>query len=75
MADLIPSSFHLPISYVMGYDIRPLDCLREKDDFLKRGLAEKHILFFEHDPHTECCTLESTDRGIRMSESFDIATL
>ena len=75
MADLIPSSFHLPISYVMGYDIRPLDCLQEKDDFLKRGLAEKHILFFEHDPHTECCTLESTDRGIRMSESFDIATL
>jgi len=75
MADLIPSSFHLPISYVMGYDIRPLDCLQEKDVFLKRGLAEKHILFFEHDPHTECCTLESTDRGIRMSESFDIATL
>lgn len=75
MADLIPSSFHLPISYVMGYDIRPLDCLQEKDDFLKRGLVEKHILFFEHDPHTECCTLESTDRGIRMSESFDIATL
>ncbi len=75
MADLIPSSFHLPISYVMGYDIRPLDCLQEKDDFLKRGLAEKYILFFEHDPHTECCTLESTDRGIRMSESFDIATL
>lgn len=75
MADLIPSTFHLPIPYVMGYDIRPLDCLNEKADFLKRGLDEKHILFFEHDPQTECCTLQSTIKGIRMAESFDISTL
>lgn len=75
MADLIPSSFHLPIAYVMGYDIRPLDCLQEREQFLTAGVSQNHIFFFEHDPHTECCTLTNTERGIKLAERFDIASL
>ncbi len=75
MADLIPSQAHIPVSYVMGYDIRPLDCLEERSTFLERGLNENHILFFEHDPKIECCTLTKTEKGIRSADTFTLSEL
>ncbi|MFM9007966.1 MAG: MBL fold metallo-hydrolase [Bacteroidota bacterium] len=75
MADLIPSVAHLPVPYVMAYDTRPLLTLDEKALFLKRAEAEQWILFFEHDPITECCTLKQTDRGIRAEELFSLSAL
>ncbi len=72
MADLIPSHGHIPIPYVMAYDVRPLETLTEKTKILNRAVQENWLLFFEHDPNIELCSLEKTDRGIRMK---DILTL
>lgn len=66
MADLIPSASHLPVSYVMGYDTRPLMAMDEKETFLARAAQNNTLLFFEHDAQIECCSLKQTDRGVRM---------
>jgi glyoxylase-like metal-dependent hydrolase (beta-lactamase superfamily II) len=70
MADLIPSQGHIPIPYVMAYDMFPLTTLNEKKSFLKEAAENDYILFFEHDPQYECCTLQQTERGIRPKEFF-----
>lgn len=70
MADLLPSAGHIPIPYVMAYDMYPLTTLGEKRNFLNTALKNDYILFFEHDPVHECCTLQQTERGIRPKEFF-----
>jgi glyoxylase-like metal-dependent hydrolase (beta-lactamase superfamily II) len=65
MADLIPSVGHIPPNYVMGYDVRPLDTMRERAEFLTEAVADKTILFFEHDPVNECATVMKTERGFK----------
>lgn len=72
MADLLPSSAHIPLPYVMAYDMFPLTTLNEKKSFLTEAQQNNYILFFEHDPLIECCTLQLTDKGIRLQESFNI---
>ena len=69
-ADLIPSSAHLPVSYVMAYDTKPLISLEEKQVFLKDAMKNNAVLFFEHDLLTECCSIEQTEKGIRLKEKF-----
>lgn len=73
MADLLPSAGHMPIPYVMAYDMFPLTTLNEKKRFLDEAAAGNYILFFEHDPQIECCTLQQTERGIRAGESLKIS--
>jgi glyoxylase-like metal-dependent hydrolase (beta-lactamase superfamily II) len=68
MADLLPSVGHIPLPYVMGYDTRPLITLSEKELFLKRAADEEYILFFEHDSVNECCTVQNTEKGVRLKE-------
>jgi glyoxylase-like metal-dependent hydrolase (beta-lactamase superfamily II) len=70
MADLLPSAGHLPIPYVMAYDMFPLVSLQEKKVFLEEALAGDYVLFFEHDPLHECCTLQKTEKGIRVKDFF-----
>lgn len=65
MADLLPSAAHMPLPYVMAYDMHPLTTLNEKQFILNEAAANDFILFFEHDPLNECCTLQQTDKGIR----------
>lgn len=65
MADLLPSTGHIPLPYVMGYDMQPLLTLNEKDIFLNEALKNNYQLFFEHDPANESCSLEMTEKGIR----------
>jgi glyoxylase-like metal-dependent hydrolase (beta-lactamase superfamily II) len=72
MADLLPSQGHIPLPYVMAYDMFPLTTLNEKKSFLKEALAGDYILFFEHDPVYECCTLQQTERGIRLKDFFKL---
>ena len=72
MADLIPSAAHLPLPYVMAYDMFPMKTLMEKDNFLKKALERDAILFFEHDPQIECVSLQQTEKGIRMNEHFSL---
>ena len=75
MADLIPAAAHLPLPYVMAYDMFPLQTLAEKKSFLEEAVDNNYILFFEHDPNIECCTLQRTEKGIRMKEQFPLAAL
>lgn len=74
-ADLIPSAAHISMPWVMAYDMRPLDTLNEKHKLLNEAVANNWVLFFEHDPKIECCTLQQTDRGIRIKETFTLAEL
>ena len=75
MADLLPSAGHIPLPYVMGYDMFPATTLTEKESYLTEALQNDYILFFEHDPTIECCTLQMTDKGIRMQDSFKLSDL
>jgi glyoxylase-like metal-dependent hydrolase (beta-lactamase superfamily II) len=75
MADLIPSSMHVPLPFVMGYDMFPMTTLIEKEIFLKKACQENYILFFEHDPAGECCTVELTERGYKRKEVFNLDAL
>ncbi|MCH2020980.1 MAG: MBL fold metallo-hydrolase [Saprospiraceae bacterium] len=62
-ADLLPSPSHISMPYVMGYDIRPLQTLIEKEWFLNKAVDEEHILFFEHAPEIEACTVKRNEKG------------
>jgi glyoxylase-like metal-dependent hydrolase (beta-lactamase superfamily II) len=75
MADLLPAAAHLPLPYVMAYDMFPLTTLKEKKAFLEEAVEKDFILFFEHDPSIECCTLQRTEKGIRMKESFSLSDI
>lgn len=70
MADLLPSQGHIPIPYVMAYDMFPLTTLHEKKSFLKEAVENDYILFFEHDPQYECCSLQASEKGIRPHQFF-----
>ena len=71
-ADLIPTVGHLPIPYVMGYDIRPLISMEEKNHFLKMACKENFLLFLEHDPYNELISLKQTEKGVRMGEKHSL---
>ena len=72
MADLLPSQGHIPIPYVMAYDMFPLTTLLEKKMFLKEAYENNYTLFFEHDREYECCDLEQTEKGIRPNNFFKL---
>ena len=75
MADLLPSVSHIPLPYVMGYDTRPLLTLDEKEFFLTKCVEEEIVLFLEHDFQNECCTLQQTEKGVRLKEAFSFNSL
>ena len=75
MADLLPSVGHIPLPYVMGYDTRPLITLSEKEKFLRTAEDKNYVLFLEHDYANECCTLQSTEKGIRLKDTFNFSEL
>jgi glyoxylase-like metal-dependent hydrolase (beta-lactamase superfamily II) len=50
LADVIPTSAHLPLPWIMGYDVEPLVTLESKRTLLQRARAEEWLLVFEHDP-------------------------
>jgi glyoxylase-like metal-dependent hydrolase (beta-lactamase superfamily II) len=75
MADLLPSVAHLPIPYIMAYDMFPLTSLNEKKSFLQEAVENDYVLYFEHDPRYECCTLQMTEKGIRAKDLFRLEEL
>ena len=66
-ADLIPTAGHVPLPYVMGYDIRPLTTLKEKDFFLNYAVDNNILLCLEHDSVNEILSLKKTDKGVRIN--------
>ena len=69
-ADLIPTAGHIPVPYIMGYDVRPLLTMKEKSSFLEDAFENDCLLFMEHDPKNEVVSLKKTEKGIRFGESF-----
>lgn len=74
-ADLLPTAGHIPLPYVMGYDTRPLLTLSEKALFLEAAVKDNYYLFLEHDAHNQICTLQTTEKGIRLKEIHTFAQL
>jgi len=72
MGDLLPSTAHIPMPYVMSYDTRPLLTLEDKKRFFAEAVANDYILFFEHDLYNECCTLQETPKGVREKDTFTL---
>ncbi|MCE7058760.1 MBL fold metallo-hydrolase [Dyadobacter sp. CY343] len=68
VADLLPSSFHIPLPWIMSYDMRPLQTMDEKQALLQDAADGNHILIFEHDPIYEAAIVEQTEKGIRIKE-------
>lgn len=73
VADLLPSIGHIPLPYVMAYDTRPLLTMSEKEQFLKEAADNEYILFLEHDPVNECCTVKNTEKGVRLDRTFPLS--
>jgi len=69
--DLFPTTSHIPLPYVMGYDLQPLITITEKKEILPAAVDENWKLFFEHDPETVLATVVNTDKGFKIGEKFD----
>jgi glyoxylase-like metal-dependent hydrolase (beta-lactamase superfamily II) len=72
MADLLPSIGHIPLPYVMSYDMFPIKTLDEKAAFLKKAAENNYILVLEHDAFNECCTVQMTEKGVKLNQTFKI---
>lgn len=70
VADLVPTAGHIPVPYLMGYDTRPLLTMEEKNSFMSTAVEKDYYLFFEHDAHNEICTLQPSEKGVRLNETF-----
>lgn len=71
-ADLFPTTTHLSLPYIMGYDLFPLTTLDEKKKFLPKIAKENWVLFFEHDAFTETCRVGKTDKGFVLSDKLEL---
>lgn len=71
-SDLLPTAAHIPLSWICGFDTRPLISMEEHKRFLSEAYQKNYVLFFEHDIFHECCSLTDTEKGIRMKESFTL---
>lgn len=70
MADLLPTVGHLPLPFVMGYDTRPLLTLDEKEYFLNMAADNNIYLFLQHDAHNEIITVQRTEKGVRLKNTY-----
>lgn len=75
VADLLPSAGHLPVPYVMSYDTRPLITMVEKEAFLQKAVEGQYVLFLEHDPQHECCTVKQTEKGVRLDQVLKLSDI
>lgn len=71
-ADLFPSTAHIPMPYIMGYDTQPLITLDDKKRFFDDAVKNNYSIFFEHDLYNECCNLIETEKGVKVNNSFTL---
>jgi len=67
-ADLVPTSSHVPLAWIMGYDLRPLVTLEEKRRILGQAADEGWVMVFEHDPVLPAARLTRTDKGVVLGD-------
>jgi glyoxylase-like metal-dependent hydrolase (beta-lactamase superfamily II) len=69
--DLIPTASHIPLPYIMGYDLQPLVTLEDKTKILKNAYDEKWMLFFEHDPYASYASIARTEKGYKAENIYN----
>ncbi len=69
--DLVPTSSHIPLPYIMGYDLQPLISVQEKKKLLSLAAEENWKLFFEHDPIYVLATIKITEKGFQFGERYN----
>jgi glyoxylase-like metal-dependent hydrolase (beta-lactamase superfamily II) len=69
MADLMPSSAHIPMPWIMAYDTKPLQTLKDRERFYTEALEHDYVLFFEHDLYNEAGIIHNTEKGVRIKET------
>jgi glyoxylase-like metal-dependent hydrolase (beta-lactamase superfamily II) len=72
MADLLPTLGHIPTAYVTGYDTRPLLSMPEKEWFMNEAAEKGYFLFLEHDAHNPIITVQKTEKGVRLKDTFTL---
>ena len=70
IADMLPSTAHIPLPWIMSYDSSPMTTMEEKKQFLNEAAENDYIFFLEHDLYHECCTVQKTEKGVRVKETF-----
>ncbi|MEL6821424.1 MAG: MBL fold metallo-hydrolase [Calditrichota bacterium] len=73
--DLLPTSRHVSLPWVMAYDIAPLKTLEEKKHYLHLAADQEWLVVFEHDPEVQCTTIEKTEKGYAPGKIVDINSL
>jgi len=68
LGDLVPTAAHVPIPWVMGYDLQPLETVREKHALYERATAGDWLLVLEHDAATDALRLRRGERGVEIAE-------
>jgi glyoxylase-like metal-dependent hydrolase (beta-lactamase superfamily II) len=71
--DLFPTTSHIPLPYIMAYDLRPLTTLEEKRNLLTRATEENWVIYFEHDPSTVAGRVKRTEKGFAFDAPVDFA--
>lgn len=72
-ADIFPMVAHIPIPWVMAYDVQPVVTMEEKQKLLQKMDREDWILFFEHDPHVQACTVHKDGKHYKLNKRIQIS--
>lgn len=72
-ADIFPMVAHIPIPWVMAYDVQPVVTMEEKQKLLQKMEREDWILFFEHDPHVQACTVHKDGKHYKLNKRIQIS--
>jgi glyoxylase-like metal-dependent hydrolase (beta-lactamase superfamily II) len=70
--DLFPTSAHLPVPFVMSYDLDPVLAMKEKETFIEQAYREQWLLFFEHDANVAACYPVKEDKWYIKGETVDL---
>ncbi|MBX2993886.1 MAG: MBL fold metallo-hydrolase [Bdellovibrionaceae bacterium] len=70
--DVIPTSSHVRLPWVMGYDLEPLRLIEEKATFLEPASSENWYLYFEHDPYCDAATVEKKGPDFKVKDRFHL---
>ena len=72
VSDLIPTSGHVRVPFIMGYDTRPLQTLREKESFLEKAAKDKFLLFLQHDVKNEIIDIKKENNKFKLNKTFKL---
>ena len=70
--DMMPTASHLPLPYLMGYDLYPLTTIEEKRRYLRQACEENWIIALEHDPAQQAIRIQPGRKHFEVCESVTL---